>query len=245
MVVENAFNSYSIEFWGALYMGKLFELVDRWWRRLPRWKRCVLWVIATIALGTISNIFSQYLVPLLWGFLAEQLKIGGYAFLSLIVSLITLGVLLWFAILASGKLADIASYLMLIAYRLGVKARVKSPGFVYAECTWLVILKEDPRCHFYVTCTHPQKPLTREGCPSGCPYFRGPLRPSGVGAYGGMILGGLLGLVVAGPIGVFVGGLLGGTIGHAMEVSSLEPKVKSAIRRCEEQKLEWVIHVAP
>jgi hypothetical protein len=228
-----------------LRVGKLFELVDRWWRGLSRWKRYVLWAIATIALSTISNIFSQYLVPPLWALLTEQFKVGGYAFLSFLTALISLIILVYFAILIYGKLADIASYLMLIAYHLGVKASVKSPGFVYAECTWLVILKEDPRCHFYVTCTHPQKPLTREGCPSGCPYFRVPPQPSGVGAYGGMILGGLLGLVVAGPIGVFLGGLLGGAIGHAMEVSSLEPKVRSAIRRCEEQKLEWVIHVAP
>jgi len=228
-------------------VGKLFELVDRWWRGLPKWKRGVLWIITMIALGTISNIFSQYLVPSLWTLLTEQFKIGGYAFLSFLtalITLITLIFLIYSVILVYGKLADMARDLRSIAQHLGVGVRVKSPGFVYADCTWLTILRESPRCHLYVTCTHPQRPLTPEGCPIGCQYFRGPPPPSGAGTYIGMVLGGLIGLVVAGPVGVVLGGLLGGTIGYATEVSSLEPKVRSAIRRCEEQKLEWVIHIA-
>jgi hypothetical protein len=224
-------------------MGRLFELADKQWRRLPRWMRFLLWIIATIALGVASNIVSQHLIPPLWVFLAKQYEVGGYAFLSFIVVLITLAILVCFMFLNYRKLGEIAGYLMLIAWRLGVKAPVESPGFVYTECTWLTIHKESPRCNLYITCTHPQKPLTPEGCPTGCQYFRGPQQPSGVGAYGGMVLGGLLGLVVAGPIGVFLGGLLGGAIGYAMEVSSLEPKVKNAIKRCEEQGLEWALHI--
>jgi uncharacterized protein YcfJ len=57
------------------------------------------------------------------------------------------------------------------------------------------------------------------------------VRPSGVGAFGGMIAGGALGLPF-GPIGVLVGGVIGALIGNQLEYETLEEEMrKKAARR--------------
>jgi len=114
-----------------------------------------------------------------------------------------------------GKLDTITSILIKIAEHLGVGVgeRVQSPGYVYTTCRRLRISREyvdsAGTYHIYVYCGHPQNPMTRHGCPQGCPYLDTSDTPTGAGAFAGLVLGGLLGLILGGAPGVFIGGLLG------------------------------------
>ncbi|KPV65551.1 MAG: hypothetical protein AOA65_0059 [Candidatus Bathyarchaeota archaeon BA1] len=57
------------------------------------------------------------------------------------------------------------------------------------------------------------------------------VKTTGAGAFGGMVIGGLLGLIL-GPAGVIVGGMIGAAIGDQME----REKVKEEIRGRKERR---------
>lgn len=105
------------------------------------------------------------------------------------------------------KLDYIIGILLRIAAKMGVNIGegVQSPGYVYATCRWLRISKEEIRDsirHIYVYCAHPEKPITINGCPSNCLYLDPSDKPTGSGAFAGLVLGGLGGLILGGgPLG--------------------------------------------
>ena len=141
------------------------------------------------------------------------------------------------------KLDRVASILIRVAERLGVDvgAEVQSPGQVYVQCRWLRISREEARGgirHIYVYCAHPRNPMTRQGCPRGCPYLDVSDTRSGTGAYIGLVIGGLAGMVVGGPAGVVLGGVLGALIGNMLEEPKpVEARVKSLVERGEQVQI--------
>ena len=83
--------------------------------------------------------------------------------------------------------------------------------------------------------------MTKEGCPVSCDgyaeYTQPP--PSGKGALGGMVAGGIIGLA-GGPLGVILGGIIGGVLGNAIEedkqvIEEVETALNVQIRKCEEE----------
>jgi len=122
------------------------------------------------------------------------------------------------------KLDIITGVLIKLAEQAGIKIgeEIQSPGYVYTACRWLRIGREeviDGVHHIYVYCAHPKNPMTIHGCPMGCPYLDTSDRPTGSGAFAGLVLGGLAGLILGGPPGVIIGGLLGAVIGNTLEVT--------------------------
>ncbi len=108
------------------------------------------------------------------------------------------------------KLDVVIDILRQIAERLKVELgeKVQSPGYVYTTCRWLRISKIEVKggvYHTYVYCAHPRRPMTKHGCLTPCPYLDTSDKPTGSGAFVGMVLGGLAGLILGGPSGVIVG----------------------------------------
>jgi hypothetical protein len=222
----------------------LLEHVYSMWRRLPRWAKISLHIIYTLVIPCLSY-YLPPLIPSLLTFLVEEFKISGLTFLSFFIFLVILGILM------HQKLMEISVLLREIGRKLGATSvEIKNPGLVYPNCTWLTLSKPvdidwgKRLCRIHVRCSYPEKLINiYEGCPMNCSGFKGPPQPSGAGAYGGMVIGGLLGLIIAGPVGAILGGLIGGGIGHVAEASSLEPIVRRELRRCEAQGLKWEIYI--
>ncbi len=213
----------------------IMEDLEVLWSGIPRWLKILLHIVFLVSLAILASYLSP-LVPNLASYVLEEFRVSGVVFLALLVSMLLLQLLMY------QRLVEISSSLREV-YRRTVE--VKSPGVVYVECAWLTLSRVhvdrgNRTCHIHVRCTHQDKPMTREGCPLNCPKFRVP-QPSGVKAFSGMVLGGLLGLVAAGPVGVLLGGLIGYTLGYSAELSSLD-RVRNEIRRCEAQGLRYEVH---
>lgn len=105
-------------------------------------------------------------------------------------------------------------------------------GYINTRCRRLTVEKieeKDEVAYVYVKCDVGY--LLKSGCPSKCPGFT---TISGLGTFGGGVVGGLVGLGLAGgPLGVLGGFILGGIGGTILEEASLsEYEAKTAeIRR--------------
>ena len=51
-------------------------------------------------------------------------------------------------------------------------------------------------------------------------------KPSGMGAFSGMVIGGGIGTLVSGSIGTIIGGIVGALIGNQMEYEELKKRSK-------------------
>jgi len=152
---------------------------------------------------------------------------------SLILTMVVLFALflMWYRF--EGATRDIGAIRRLLEQHFGpLKQEIASPGFVYTRCRWAVTKKmedlNDVR-RIYVGCS--QNLMSTGGCPEKCATYGEPPKPSGVGAFGGMGTGALIGLL-GGPIGVFLGGLIGGLVGHGIELSSLSPQIEARLSDC-------------
>lgn len=50
------------------------------------------------------------------------------------------------------------------------------------------------------------------------------LKPSGSGAFGGMVVGAGVGLALGGPVGVLIGGIIGALVGNQIEYEDIQKK---------------------
>ena len=50
------------------------------------------------------------------------------------------------------------------------------------------------------------------------------VKPSGSGAFGGMVVGGVIGTAIGGPVGTIIGGLIGAILGNQIEYEDLRKK---------------------
>jgi len=123
------------------------------------------------------------------------------------------------------------------------KEAVGSPGYIMSKCVSATVIKENPRdgdVEIWVSCK--QKIMTTDGCPPNCPKYEEPPKPTGQGAFGGMVLGGIIGLV-GGPAGVILGGLLGGLVGHGLESSVSIPSVEKTLTKWRNLDQKPILHV--
>ncbi len=82
--------------------------------------------------------------------------------------------------------------------------------------------------------------MTLHECPLGCPYLDTSDKPTGIGAFAGLVLGGLAGLLLGGLPGVIIGGLLGAIIGNSLEI--VKP-VQQKITELRKRGINYVIYV--
>lgn len=215
------------------------------------WNTRLRWILLSAIIDLIIIVcYAHYVEPFLpylpmWlldlqTWLQGEFKIGDLTILAFLAIL---------TVIMYEKLNDVSANLREIGRGLGDgSVEIGSLGSVYPDCRWAVLSRTetDGGRHvrdIYVSCSHPEKPITAQGCPENCRRFEDQPQPSGSGAFGGMVIGGLVGLMVGGPVGVILFGLIGGGLGHASEAASLAPKVSSEIRSCQALKLKWQIHV--
>jgi len=217
--------------------------VKEWWERQPQWLKWVISAIITVVLSIIGS-----MMPSLLGMFYGAVGVQGVAIILAITVPLFIALLLsqkYVLDILGKKLDTITDILTKIAEKLGVDVgeRVYSPGFVYTSCRWLRISREemgkDTR-HIYIYCGHPNNPMTPHGCPRGCPYLDTSDKPTGAGAFAGLVLGGLAGLVVGGAAGVIIGGLLGAIIGNSLEETK---PAQARIKELREKGTPFQIHV--
>jgi len=99
-------------------------------------------------------------------------------------------------------------------------------GYINTRCRRLTVEKIEERDEIaYVYVKYDAGYLLKSGCPSKCPGFS---TVSGLGTFGGGVVGGLVGLA-GGPLGVLGGFILGGIGGTILEAASLsEYEAKTA-----------------
>jgi hypothetical protein len=73
--------------------------------------------------------------------------------------------------------------------------------------------------------------MSKNGCPPNCPKFERPV-PTGTGAVGGAVIGGIIGTVFLPALGTVLGGLLGAIFGHAIEDAGLRSQLEIKIDEC-------------
>ena len=153
------------------------------------------------------------IITILIAFLSYFLLPEGFVGISLLCSILLVGLILGFWFSVDRALGAVKEMIKDLRPRKSVSTKSGNPtsGNVFSNCKWMGIHPADEVCNIYVYCE--RKLMVKGGCPDGCDGYGEytPPTPSGTGALGGMVTGGLIGLA-GGPVGVILGGIIGGVL---------------------------------
>ncbi len=180
-------------------------------------------VITTVVL----TILAYYLLP------------AGFVGISMFCSILLVGLILgfWFSVDKTLRAVKEMVKDLLPRKSLPTKSGNPTSGNVFSNCKWMGIHPTDEACNIYVYCK--QNLMVKGGCPDDCNGYEEHTlpTPSGTGALGGMVSGGLIGLA-GGPVGVILGGIIGGVLGNAIEDETITEEatpLNAQIKKCEEE----------